>query len=133
MSDLKRVYVVEVMVGDDPGLCQDHDAPVRWVSTGSYSTESEALDHARDPAETRDTRVRQFWVESGPPMTVAGVPSKAPMVSGEDLTDFRCDQCNTTAKGYEGGTPPRCQSCSREMLPDSMAADIQAGNIKVLT
>lgn len=116
MSDMKRVFVVEYL--DPKPNPKEED---QWWHIGTHDDEPTAIQQAKD--DPRDTRVRQFWVESAAPQTKVKVGAfniEAPQV---DLSEFKCINHPTNgAKAYPGGGTPRCPDCKSAMVPASFIA-----------
>jgi hypothetical protein len=115
---MHRVFTVERATGSD----KDH---LQWWAIGTYSTEGEAIDHARaakaEPG-TVGVRVRQFWIQSSLTPSHAKLRTEWPDVQPDQLAEWRCpDHPMTVAKVFKGGTEPRCPECRATMVPSSFA------------
>lgn len=117
-SDMHRVFVVERALGED-------QATLRWVSVGSYSTEFEAINHAREvkaAPDTKGVRVRQFWVTADITPAHAKFRAQFAPVDDNTLTTFTCQyHPKVLARSFIGGTEPRCTECKTVMVPVSFA------------
>lgn len=116
MSDMKRIYVVEV-----PGAIAD-----QWFSVHTTEDQDEAVRVAKEEHAQRhcNTRVRQFWVESAAPEVKPLRGGVAPSVD-VPLVPFTClDHRDRVISVHQSARAPRCPDCRSSMVPQSMAIEM---------
>lgn len=113
--DMRRVYVTEAK--------REAEGNEYWTAIGWHDDLDSAVVHAKEQfASTKvETRVRQFWVESKGRVTLYGVKPKGEPMPEVPMVEYLCqDHPDAKAKGYEGGTAPRCPECKKAMVVEVM-------------
>jgi hypothetical protein len=122
MSDLKRIYVVEVLLPARPPSVAFKD----WVSVHQTNDQDDAIRMAKEEHKARGTnaRVRQFWVEHTAPEAKPLRPGEVAPVD-VPLVPYTClDHRDRVISVHSTARPPWCPDCRTNMVPQSMAQDM---------
>lgn len=129
MSDLKRMYVVEVFspkAGKDAEQTQEPGMSGPWLTVHTTDDQDEAVRVCKEEHAVRkvNTRVRQFWLHSEPPKQRPLKDGETPRVDAP-LHDVVClEHPNEHLRVYDLGVPVHCPTCRAKMVPADFAAGL---------